>query len=287
VRRSMLIATCIILAMVLGACGNNSSGAPKATPTPATVTVPDVIGDTEPDALVALGAAGLTAGEKTSAYDAAVTKGTVMSTNPKAGVVVQSGTAVDYLVSRGPAPTPTPSPKPTAKPTSKPTAKPTAKPTPTPSPKPTATPSPKPTAKPTAKPTPMPTAKPTPMPTPTPAPVPLPGSSWTLKSFVDQDSTSFPVPDGVTITATFSGTDVSGSSGCNTYSGPYVAKTDGEITIGLLTVTGRVCSETAMTAETAYLAALDQVRSYSATTAKLKLVAGGSSARLVFTPGTP
>ena len=106
------------------------SPTPKPTPKPTaeTVVVPDVVGDPEADALVALGAAGLNAGEKASKYDNDK-KGTVISTDPKAGVVVQSGTDVDYTVSRGPSPTPSPTPKPTAKPTPKPTAKPTPKPT--------------------------------------------------------------------------------------------------------------------------------------------------------------
>ena len=66
---------------------------PKPTPKPTaeTVVVPDVVGDPEADALVALGAAGLKAGEKTSKYDSDK-KGTVIGTDPKAGVVVQRGT---------------------------------------------------------------------------------------------------------------------------------------------------------------------------------------------------
>ncbi len=266
-RRSILLAAGLTGALALAACGNSGAPAPTASPTasptataaptPATVTVPDVRGDTEQEALVTFGATGLTAGAKTNRYDANAPKGTVLSTDPKAGVVVARGTAVDYLVSRGPAPTPSPSPKPTPKPTAKPTATPTAKPTPTP------------------------TAK------PTPAPVALPGTSWTLKSFVDQDSTTIPVADGVTITASFSATDISGSSGCNTYSGPYTLGSGGAITFGTLIVTGKACAEAVMAEESAYLTALQQTGSFSATTAKLKLVASSSSARLVYSPGSP
>jgi len=285
-RRSILLAAGLIAALTLGACGGNSGSTATATPvptaspaakptpkpTPATVTVPDVVGEAEADALVAFGAAGLTAGERTRKYDGTTAAGDVLSTNPKGGVVVQAGTAIDYLVSRGPAPTPSPSPKPTAKPTPKPTAAPTPRPTAAPTPRPTAAP------------TPMPTARPTPMPTPTPAPVALPGTSWTLKSFVDSDSTSFPVPDGLTITAVFSATDVSGSGGCNSYSAPYTVN-GGTITIGAITATQITCTSDVNTAESAYFNALEHSGTFTATTAKLKLGSTDTSVRLVYAPG--
>ena len=154
------------------------SPTPKPTPKPTaeTVVVPDVVGDQEADALVALGAAGLNAGEKASKYDNDK-KGTVISTDPKAGVVVQSGTDVDYTVSRGPSPSPSPTPKPTAKPTPKPTAKPTPKPTAKPTPKPTAqahgqadtqahAPSRRPSPRPSRHPSPPPSRRPSPRPSP-------------------------------------------------------------------------------------------------------------------------
>ncbi len=129
-RRSILLTTTLVAAFALAACGgggsNTSTATPGPTATPATVNVPDVVGDPEADALVTLGADGLKAGDKVSAYDGKVAKGTIISTNPKAGVVVQRGTAIDYRVSRGPAPTPSPSPKP-ASPARKPAA-PAAKP---------------------------------------------------------------------------------------------------------------------------------------------------------------
>jgi len=281
VRRTILLATCLVAAVALGACGNSGStptATPAATPsptakptpepTPATVAVPNVVGEAEADALVAFGAAGLTAGEKTRKYDSTMAAGDVLSTNPKGGVVVQVGTAVDYLVSRGPSPTPSPSPKPTAKPTPKPTVKPTAAPTP----------------KPTPAPTPKPTVVPTPKPTPTPAPVALPGTSWTLKSYVDSDSTSFPVPDGITITAAFSSTDVSGNGGCNTYSAPYTVGSGGTISIGTITATTRACSDDVNAAEAAYFDALRNSGTFTATTAKLKLGSTDSTVRLVYSP---
>ncbi len=110
------------------------SPSPTPKPTPPTVAVPDVVGDAEADALVTIGASGLTAGEKTRKYDDKVSSGDIISTNPKAGVVVERGTAIDYLVSRGPSPTPSPTPKPTPKTTPKPSPKPTSVPTAEPTP---------------------------------------------------------------------------------------------------------------------------------------------------------
>jgi serine/threonine protein kinase len=114
----------------------------------AQVVVPDIRNLTESDAVSALTSAGLKAGDRTEAYDPSIPEGQIISSNPKKGLTVLKGSAVDYVVSKGPQPTPTPTPSPTPSPT------PTPMPTPTPSPAPTPTPSPAPT--PTA--TPSPTA---------------------------------------------------------------------------------------------------------------------------------
>ena len=52
--------------------------------------------------------------------------------------------------------------------------------------------------------------------TPTPAADGLSGTSWALTSMDDQ-----PVPADVVVTLAFAAGTASGSSGCNTYSGPY------------------------------------------------------------------
>jgi beta-lactam-binding protein with PASTA domain len=100
------------------------SPTPRPTATPAVVTIPDVRGLSEADALTELGAAGLKAGERTRKNNSKVGAGDVISTDPAAGVQVKRGTAVDYVVSKGPAPTPSPTPSPT--PTHRPTPAPTA-----------------------------------------------------------------------------------------------------------------------------------------------------------------
>ena len=70
------------------------------------------------------------------------------------------------------------------------------------------------------------------------------------------------VSAGTTITADFTGKQISGNAGCNNYSGPY--KTDEtKIRIGPVAATQRACAEAAITQqESEYLAALDTVRTF-------------------------
>ncbi len=295
---------------------------PTPKPTPGTVAVPDVVGDTEQDALVAFGSAGVKAGSKSSTYDKAK-KGIVIATDPKAGVVVKRGTAVDYTVSKGPQPTPSPTAKPTAKPTPKPTAKPTPKPTAKPTPKPTAKPTPKPTAKPTpkptakptpkptakptpkptakptpkptAKPTPKPTAKPTPKPTAKPTPKPtarpsgspadlLDGTSWILSRFDDGagDVISVPVQDE-TPKASFGSGTISGFTGCNAFSGSY-ALDGSKMDIGPLKTTSKACDDLGTAVEAIFLGSMDQVTKWKVNDkGKLVLRGGDGAPVLTFT----
>jgi beta-lactam-binding protein with PASTA domain len=127
-----------------------------------TVPVPDLRLHTEADAFDILAQNNLAPGERSEAYDPDVPANLVIRTNPRAGVNVARGTPIDYVVSLGPAPTPTLPPP--ATPTPPPTATPfsTVPPPPTPTPVPTPVP-----------PTPTPTPPPTPSPPPTPAPTPV------------------------------------------------------------------------------------------------------------------
>ncbi len=119
-----------------------------------TVPVPDLRNKTESQALQLISEAGLTLGQRTTAFDEVVSIGSIASQSHAPGVVVAKGTAIDYVVSDGPEPTPSPTPEPTPSPT--------PEPTPTPTPTPTRTPTPPPP--PTAPPTPTPTPEPTPTP---------------------------------------------------------------------------------------------------------------------------
>jgi serine/threonine protein kinase len=94
------------------------------------VLVPDVRNQPEADALAALQAAGFTIGGRSEAFDTTVPEGSIVSTNPLGGIEAAKGTAVSYVVSKGPEPTPTPTPTPPPTPTPTPIA--TPPPTPAP-----------------------------------------------------------------------------------------------------------------------------------------------------------
>jgi eukaryotic-like serine/threonine-protein kinase len=119
----------------------------------ATVPVPDLRLRTEAELVAILTEADLVPGGRLEAHDPDVPATLVVRTNPRSGVEVARGTLVDYIISLGPPPTPSPTPEPSPSPS------------PTPSPDPTASPSP------TPEPTPPPTPEPTPPPTPEPTPV--------------------------------------------------------------------------------------------------------------------
>ena len=78
------------------------------------------------------------------------------------------------------------------------------------------------------------------------------------------------IPHNVTMTIAFAAARVSGSSGCNRFTGTY--QENGEsIVLGSLAGTRLACADEVMTAERAYLAALAEVASWSATASSLTL----------------
>jgi serine/threonine-protein kinase len=99
---------------------------------PQGVAVPDLRGKVEADAVNLIAAAGLTVGTRTEDFDPFIPLGSVVSNDPGPNDVVLPGTAISYVVSKGPEPSPTPAPTPV--PTPKPTPVPTAVPTPVPTP---------------------------------------------------------------------------------------------------------------------------------------------------------
>jgi serine/threonine-protein kinase len=101
---------------------------------PGSVTVPNLINEPEQDAIGLLIDAGLRPGSRTDAFDPTVPVGNVVSQSHDPGVQVSPDTRIDYVVSKGPEPTPTPTPEPTPTPTPQPTPTPTPEPTPTPTP---------------------------------------------------------------------------------------------------------------------------------------------------------
>ena len=146
-----------------GAVAPSPTAPPTPTPaptprTPRVVTVPDVEGLPEEDALSLLFEAGLNPGDRSLVAETGMPAGIVVRTDPAAGVRVTLGSTVDYRVSAGPVPSAvvalvSPSPIPTASPV------------PSPSPIPTASLVPSPSAVPTASPVPSPSPSPSPEPT--------------------------------------------------------------------------------------------------------------------------
>ncbi len=104
------------------------------------VEVPRLRGQTEAQALVTLERADLQLGSRSFEPDQTVPEGSVIRSDPAAGVEVSPGTQIDLVISEGPTPSPSPTPTPT--PTPQPTPVPTPVPTlpQTPEPSPTATP---------------------------------------------------------------------------------------------------------------------------------------------------
>jgi serine/threonine-protein kinase len=74
------------------------------------VVVPDIRGLSEVDGIAALATAKLVRGATLSEYSDTVPIGELIQQNPRPGVQVSSGTAVDLVVSLGPEPSPSPSP---------------------------------------------------------------------------------------------------------------------------------------------------------------------------------
>jgi serine/threonine-protein kinase len=76
------------------------------------VVVPDIRGMSEADGIAALATAKLVRGATFSEYSDTVPAGELIQQNPRPGVQVSGGTAVDIVVSLGPEPSPSPSPSP-------------------------------------------------------------------------------------------------------------------------------------------------------------------------------
>ena len=85
----------------------------------------------------------------------------------------------------------------------------------------------------------------------------LDGTTWALGSIADQ-----PVPASTGATLAFASGTASGTSGCNTFSGPYAV--DGQsLDIGPLTSTRKACPGPVMATEQAYFAALEAVTTWA------------------------
>ncbi len=112
----------------------------------------------------------------------------------------------------------------------------------------------------------------------------LAGSSWQAtginngkEAVVSQEGT-----ENVTLTFGTDGT-VSGTGGCNTYSGPFTTSGADQITIGPLAATEMACPEPAMEIEQMYFAALDNVATYQIDGTTLTLRDADGATQAAFT----
>jgi heat shock protein HslJ len=110
----------------------------------------------------------------------------------------------------------------------------------------------------------------------------LEGPDWRLGSYVGPEGGTLQVPEGLAATARFQDGTVSGTSGCNSYSGPYTVDGD-SLTIGQLAITSMACEALPSALETAYLAALGRVTTYAIVGDTLELRASGGATVLSFT----
>ena len=105
---------------------------------------------------------------------------------------------------------------------------------------------------------------------------PLPNTNWALTAMYSQA----PLPNSG-ITLSFVGNQVSGNSGCNSYSGPY-SVSGNAITIGPLTQTQRACDANLMEQERVYLLALQSATNFSLSGNQLILRDAGGQALLQY-----
>ena len=146
---------------------------------PLTVSVPDLRAQAEPQAIQSIITANLVVGQRTDDFDPVVPLGAVISHDPRAGLQVPRGTAVNYVVSKGPEPSPSESAS----------ESPSESPSPSPTPVPTVTPAP----------TPAPTPEPTPAPTPAPSSSASAGPSPTPALLTVGDYRCMPLADATVI----------------------------------------------------------------------------------------
>ena len=111
---------------------------------------------------------------------------------------------------------------------------------------------------------------------------PFEGNAWSLKFISDGEDLN-PVLMGVEVTALFEGGQVTGSAGCNTYSGSY--ELDGQsLTIGPLDLTQNTCEdpEGVMDQEDVYVTALGAVAGYDVIGGVMVLTDGAGETLLGF-----
>ncbi len=108
----------------------------------------------------------------------------------------------------------------------------------------------------------------------------LDDATWELKSYLDGASMK-PVPDGVYVDAVFTSGKVSGSAGCNRYSGSF-STSDNKLTLGMVASTKMACRPPVSDVETAYLTRLSESAAYTTTQDSLTILDGHGATVLTF-----
>ena len=107
--------------------------------------------------------------------------------------------------------------------------------------------------------------------------LPLTGTPWTLTGLTGQQ-----LPPDVTVTATFDQEgQLSGSAGCNLYSGPYTVEVN-QISMGPFQLTRKACPPPVMEIEGAYLTVLQAAARHEITGNSLTLQSPSGGALAVF-----
>ena len=107
---------------------------------------------------------------------------------------------------------------------------------------------------------------------------PLDGTEWKLAGWTLNSLN----PADFTITAKFTNQNISGSSGVNSYSGPYKLGAGAAFSVGQLAGILKAGPGPAMRAESAYLTLLGQAASYKLTNGQLILYDKGGNESLIF-----
>jgi heat shock protein HslJ len=114
-----------------------------------------------------------------------------------------------------------------------------------------------------------------------PQPLPLVGTTWTLDSVYAGDAVSSTIAGTRTTMVLADDGSLSGSAGCNTYSGTYTLDGDA-LTVGALATTKMACADDVMAQEAAFLAGMQGVAASSIEGSRLTLADGSGAPLLGF-----
>jgi heat shock protein HslJ len=110
----------------------------------------------------------------------------------------------------------------------------------------------------------------------------LVGQAWVLTQYLASNGTEQIVSVGVK--AEFDGNNVSGTSGCNVYNGPYTA-TGNEISFGAMSGTKKMCPPDVMAVETRYLELLAGAATYRISGRSMSMSDADGTPTLQFSKG--